>query len=87
MGYSKELIKEVKEVYPDSTEMHKLANSGNAFLGRYLDDSSPQGMSVDKILLATTLDELQKEARLMKRKIELYSKWCKEDPRPKIQTW
>ncbi|MFA5207345.1 MAG: hypothetical protein WC428_01695 [Candidatus Paceibacterota bacterium] len=81
--YTPELIREVKELYPNSPEIHKLADSGNAFLGRYLDDSSPSGFPIDKILLATSLDEIQKEARMMKRKIDLYQKWCKEDPRPK----
>ena len=61
--YSAELIKEVKELYPNSTEMHQLAENGGAFLGRYLDDSSPSGFPIDKILLATSLDEIQKEAR------------------------
>ncbi len=82
--YSPELIKEVKELYPNSPEMHFAAENGAAFLGRYLDDSSPTGISIDKILLATSLDELQKEARIMKRKVELYKKWCAEDPRPKL---
>lgn len=79
--YTQELIREVKELYPNSPDMHKAAESGRDILGRYLDDSSTGGMSVDKILLATSLDELQKEARLIKRKKELYGKWCKEDPR------
>jgi len=84
MAYSESLIREVKELYPDSVEMHNLADSGNAFLGRYLDDSSPTGIPLDTILLATSLDELQTIARRAKRKVELYHKWCKEDPRPKI---
>ena len=84
MAYTRELINEVKELYPDSIKMHELAESGNAFLGRYLDDSCSTGMSIDKILLATSLDELQKEARLMKRKVNLYKKWCEQDPRPKM---
>jgi hypothetical protein len=82
--YTQELIREVKELYPDSPEMHRLAESGNAFLGRYLDDSSSGGFSVDKILLATSLEELQREARVDKRKRELYGKWCDQDPRPKM---
>jgi len=83
MAYTRELINEVKELYPNSFEMHKLAESGNAFLGRYLDDNSQGGFGVNEILLATSLDELQKKARIMKRKIQLYAKWCEEDPRPK----
>lgn len=81
MAYSKELIKEVKELYPTSTRIHELADSGNAMLGRWLDDSSPSGISLDKILLATSLESLQIEARVAKRKVELYRKWCNEDPR------
>jgi len=66
--YSSELIKEVKELYPNSPEMHQLAENGGAFLGRYLDDSSTNSISLNEVLLATSLDELQKRARLMKRK-------------------
>jgi len=79
--YSDKLIKEVKEVYPDSKKMHILAESGNVFLGRYLDDSSQNGISIDEILLATSLNELQEKARMYKRRINLYKMWCDEDPR------
>ena len=61
MAYTKELIDEVKELYPNSTKMHELAEQGNAFLGRYLDDSSPRGIPIDAVLLATSLEELQKK--------------------------
>jgi hypothetical protein len=84
MAYTKDLIDEVKKLYPDSKTMHKLAEEGDAFLGRYLDDSSPTGISVDEVLLATSLEQLQKKARLAKRKCELYAKWCEQDPRPKL---
>ena len=84
MAYTQELINEVKELYPNSPEMHKLAESGAAFLGRYLDDSCKSGISLNEILLATSLDELQKKARQMKRKVELYKKWQLQDPRPKM---
>lgn len=81
MAYTKELISEIKELYPENTEIHKLAESGSAFLGRYLDDISPDCISFNTILTATSLDELRKIAMLGKRKIELYKKWCEEDPR------
>ena len=81
MAYTKELIDEVKELYPTSTDIIGAAKTGSVWLGRYLDDSSPATMSIDKILLATSLESLQKEAMLMKRKVELYKKWCKQDPR------
>ena len=81
MAYTKELIDEVKALYPTSAQMIEHAESGNAWLGRYLDDSSPTGIPLDRILLATSLEDLQKEARLGKRKVELYKKWCEQDPR------
>jgi len=81
MAYTQELIDEVKALYPDSKEMITHAESGSVWLGRYLDDSSPSGIGIDKILLATSLEELQREARNAKRKIALYKKWCEQDPR------
>ena len=76
--YSKELIKEVKECYPDCTAMHELAENGNVWLGRYLDDSRPNGVPFDTVLTALTLDELQDIARIGKRKIKLYRDWNNE---------
>lgn len=81
MAYTADLIKEVKELYPDYSEMHKLAESGSAFLGRYLDDSFSRGIALDTILVATSLEELQRIARIEKRKSQLYGKWCEQDPR------
>ena len=79
--YSEKLIKEVKECYPENVEIHKLADSGNVFLGRYLDDSCSSGIPLDTILLALTLNELQDRARIAKRRLNCYKLWCEEDPR------
>jgi len=81
--YSNELIKEVKECYPDYQEMHRLVDEGNSFLGRYLDDSSGGGIAIDTILTALSLQELQDKARIEKRKSNCYKLWCNEDPRRK----
>ncbi len=77
--YTTELIKEVKELYPDYVKMHELADVGNVMLGMYLDSS--YGIAIDDVLLATSLEELQKKARIEKRKANLYTEWCKQDPR------
>jgi hypothetical protein len=79
--YSKELIDKVKKCYPDSPEIHELADSGSVWLGRYLDDSSPTSMPLETILEATSLEELQREAKLMEERVDVYNMWCKEDPR------
>lgn len=76
--YSKEFINKVKKVYPNSKDMHKMAESGNHFLGRYLDDSSQGGISPDDILLSTSLDKIQEKARNLKMRQELYSNWYNE---------
>jgi hypothetical protein len=83
MGYSKKLIEEVKAVYPDFEKMHELAEAGSVWLGRYLDDSSTGSIPLDDILKAKSLADLQEKARVIKRKIDLYSMWCEEDPRIK----
>ena len=84
MAYTKKLINEVKELYPNHLEMHKLADGGDVWLGRYLDDSCGGGIPLDTVLTALNLEELQMMARFEKRKINLYKEWCKQDPRKKI---
>lgn len=78
MKYSNDFVSEVKRVYPNNREMHRLAEEGNYFLGRYLDDSSQGGISVDEILLATSLESIQNKARELKRKKQLYARWFDE---------
>ena len=79
--YTPDLIAEVKELFPDNDQMHKLADEGNVYLGRYLDDSSSNTIHINTVLLATSLEQLQEIARQAKRKLDLYSKWCDQDPR------
>lgn len=78
--YTQDFIDEVIKLYPDYPKMHELAINGNAFLGRYLDDSGATSIHMDRILLATSLDELQKEARVLKAKRELYNKYWEQPP-------
>lgn len=75
MIYPEDFKQEVKEVYPDYEEMHKLADNNQYFLGRYLDDSSGGGIPLDTVLTALTLEELQQKARIEKRKVNLYRRW------------
>jgi len=76
--YSKELIKKVKDCYPNDNRIHELADSGNAFLGRFLDDNCDSGIPINTVLNATTLKELKDVALLEKRKIDCYRLWCNE---------
>ena len=79
--YSKELIEEVKEVYPGFTDMIEYAEKENLWLGRILDDAAQNSIfKPEDILIADSLEQLQNVARFYIRKIELYKKWCLEDP-------
>lgn len=78
MPYSKQFISKVKAVYPDNKEMHKMAEEGTYFLGRLLDDSQQGSIPVDTILLATSLESLQKQAMKLKVRKEVYADWYDE---------
>lgn len=76
MIYSEEFKTKVKKAYPNCEELHRKLDSGDAFVGRYLDDSSPTALSLDTVLTETSLEELQQKARAAQEKAELYSEWC-----------
>jgi hypothetical protein len=71
--YTEEFKQKVRNIY--GNQFDKLLESGNPFLGRYLDDSCNGSIKVDTILLATNLEELQKLARKEKVKVELYNEY------------
>lgn len=73
MKYKKEFIERVKSVYPDYKKMHELAEEGNEWLGRYLDDSREQGVDYDAVLAASTLAEVKEMAANIKAQNKLYS--------------
>ena len=72
-NYTEEFKRKVRSVYGDS--MDKYLDSGNAFLGRILDDSSHGEISVETILSATDLCSLQRKVEELKAKKELYSEY------------
>ena len=76
MDYPQSFINECKEVYPDYARLHELLESGNVFAGRYLDDSSSSSISIREILNSNSLEELKEKAKLMQRRVDVYSKWC-----------
>lgn len=78
MKYSQELMAEMMRLYPDATQMHECATSGNIMLGRWLDDSSSSGIPNTDILSATSLEELQERAQAIEDKRNLYRMWGSE---------
>lgn len=83
--YSNKLISEVRELYPDNPSTIKAAEEGNFLLG-FLLDIGNKSILYSEILEATSLEELQEKAMLIKRKIEVYKLWLSEDPRHKSNT-
>lgn len=75
MIYPEDFITKVKKAYPNWEELHRKLDSGDVFVGRYLDDSSPTALSLDTVLTATSLEELQEKARAIQQKGELYREW------------
>ena len=73
MAYTQEFIDKVKRVYPNSKEMHKLAEEGNYFLGRYLDDGRGSAASITfspEEVINTSSEELIKKAKIAQQKVE-----------------
>lgn len=76
MKYSEDLISKVKELFPDQAIMQKLAIEGSPFLGQYLHGT--WGISLDQILTAMSLQDIQDKARHEKRKQLLFNQWHDE---------
>lgn len=72
MAYTQEFINRVKQLYPNSTEMHRLAEEGNYFLGRWLDDSSCGGFSPSEVL-NTPYEDLIIKAKQLQARRDLYA--------------
>lgn len=76
MFYPEEFKNRVKKTYPNWDELHRRMDSGDVFVGRYLDNNSPSALSLDTILTATSLEELQKKAKIAQEKVALYHDLC-----------
>ena len=77
MEYPEDFKKEIREIYFDFDELLERLEDGDYFLGRYLDDSSKNCVSIDTILNAKTLKEIKEIAEFEQRKINAYLWWLK----------
>lgn len=77
MFYPEDFKTRVKNAYPNWEELHRRLDSGDYFVGCYLDDSSSSAISLATVLAATSLEELQNKAKAEQEKVELYNEWCK----------
>lgn len=74
--FTQKFIDEAKALYPTWTDLHNAIASGSGIIGRYLDDSTPDGIGYQEILDASSLDELKQKAMVIKRKNDLYEAYC-----------
>lgn len=70
--FKQEFIDEAKALYPTWKALHEALENSYGIIGRYLDDSSPAGISYTEILSASSLAELKEKAMILKRKHDLY---------------
>lgn len=77
MEYSKELITEIKELYPDFGNLYSHVDNGLEIVGHYLWDTN-YGFDYEVILMAKSLESLKEKAMLLKRKAWCYKKWRDE---------
>lgn len=78
MQYTEEFKQKVLSVYGDSEEIRKMLDSGNAFLGRYLDDARYGGISAKEVVEACESMNYQAIYQKAKRQLaleELYGEW------------
>lgn len=76
MFYPTDFKNRVKKTYPNWDELHRGLDNGDVFVGRYLNDSSyPASISLNTILAATSLEELQEMAKVLQAKVDLYNEW------------
>lgn len=78
MQYTEEFKQKVLSVYGDSEEIRKMLDSGNAFLGRYLDDARYGGISAKEVVEACESMNYQAIYQKAKRQLALealYGEW------------
>lgn len=75
MFYSEDFKARCKKVYPTFERLHKALDENSEWVGTYLKDSADEKISVDIILKATSLEEVQALARVAKEKCSLYVEW------------
>ena len=79
MQYSEEFKQKVLSVCGESEEIKKMLETGNEFLGRYLDDARYNGVSAKEIVEACENMNLQGVYKKAKRQLaleQLYGEWC-----------
>ena len=78
MFYPEDFKNKVKEVHPDWEELHQSLDRGSQYAGALLYYNwYPDSISIDTILVATSLEELQEMAKAKQVDVDLYSEWVR----------
>lgn len=78
LEYPQEFIERVINAYPNNEVLHRLLKRGAVDdVGKYLKTITPQGVSANKVLAASSLSDLQEEAVQILRKQRIYEDWKK----------
>ena len=78
MFYPEDFKKRVKETFPKFEKLHRVLDNGSLDVGLYLRNlMQSASISNDTILAATSLEELQKMAKVAETRSNLYNEWCK----------
>lgn len=75
MFYSSDFKDRVMKAFPDNEDLEARLEKGDIMVGRILDDSSPDSLSLDVILNSNSLEQLQAMARIAKERKDLYTEW------------
>lgn len=75
MFYPEDFKVRVRSIFPWK-EIHRKLDSGDESLGRDLDTNAPRALSIDFILAASSLEEVQEKAKFAKKVVNLYHEWC-----------
>ena len=71
MKYPEKFIAKCRRVYPNWTQLHKCLEKGSISVSRMLSECKTTTFHYNEILRATSLEELQEQAQLMKDRCEL----------------
>ena len=72
MKYPETFIAKCKRVFPNWTQLHKCLDKGSPSVGRMINECAEQTtFHYNEILRATSLEELQQKAQLMKDRRDL----------------
>lgn len=77
MFYPEDFKSRVKKAYPNWYELHMRLEDGEVFVGGCLKNNYHKTISINAVLTATSLEELQEKVKPEKEKEILFQEWCK----------